>query len=108
MEDLERQEAIDKLQKQKDLASAMGRLLENPDYQMVIEEYFIKDYTLTAMANLAVFSDMQRMNAFEQMTARSIFKDKTDDIIQIGMAAADGLNQIALMEQEEAKAEAEE
>jgi len=91
--------AVEKLENKRELARAMGRLLDNEDFQKVFETRFIEDYALSQMANLASYNQATREHVMEKMIARSVFKTFIDDTIQAGMIAVDQLQQIALEEQ---------
>ena len=90
----DREAAIEKLENQRELAKSMGRLLDNEDFQKVLETRFIEDYALSQMANLADYNQTTREIVMEKMIARSVFKTFIDDTIQTGMIAVDQLTQI--------------
>ncbi len=71
------------------LAASMDRLLANPDFQKVFKEKFVKDYTLTQVYNLATYTRESRAMVHEQMIARSIFQQFSDEIIEDGKIAKD-------------------
>jgi hypothetical protein len=76
------------------LAEALQRLQANPDWQLVIDTHFIKDWALTQINNVGAYNQDQRRGYLEQAMARGIFNQEMYDIIEDGRMAKDALNEI--------------
>jgi hypothetical protein len=77
-----------------ELAEALQRLQANPDWQLVIDTHFIKDWALTQINNVGVYNQDQRRGYLEQAMARGIFNQEMHDIIEDGRMAKQALAEI--------------
>ena len=84
-----REDQLEQYHKDIRFAEAMKRLQSNPDFKLVFEEKYVKDYLLTQGYNLAAYNRDSRALVHEQMVARSIFQRFIDEVIEDGKLAVD-------------------
>jgi hypothetical protein len=87
-------EAKGYLEKQVALAEALQRLQHNPDWKLLIEDVYVRDWALTQINNLAVYNQDQRRGYLEQAMARSVFNQFIYEISEGGKMAKEGLAEI--------------
>jgi hypothetical protein len=80
-------EAMDYVDKKIAVAEALQRLMNNPDWQLVIDEVFVKNWALTQINNLAVYNQEQRRGYLEQAMARGVFNQFIYETVEDGKIA---------------------
>ena len=80
------------------LAADLESLMANPAFTRVFTEKFVKDYTLTQQYNLPNYTRESRAMVFEQITARGVFQNFLDEVIEDGKIAKDNQAELRPME----------
>jgi hypothetical protein len=91
---MSREEQLDAYSKDIAIAEAMTRLKSNPDFKMVFEEKFVKDYMLTQGYNMSAYGMDSRKIVLEHMMSRSIFQRFIDEIIEDGNLAVENIKEL--------------
>ena len=86
--------AIEFAEKQVELAEAVQRLQNNPDWQLVIDKRYMDDWAKTQVRNVGQYGPEQRKGFLEQAISRGHFDDFIYGIIQDGMAAKEALPEL--------------
>jgi len=87
-------EAMSYVDKQIEIAEALQRLRHNKDWQLLIEQVFIRDWALTQINNLAVYNQDQRRGYLEQAMARGIFNQFLHEVEEGGKMAKEAKAEI--------------
>ena len=80
------------------LAADLESLMANPAFTRVFMEKFVKDYTLTQQYNLPNYTRESRAMVFEQVTARGIFQNFLDEVLDDGKIAKDNQADLRAMD----------
>lgn len=98
------EEAVERCNIQIDMSKKMQRLLDNPDFNEIFEEGFIRSWSVTNTYNIAKYDDATRRRVMEGMVARSHFTQFVEQIMADGNLAVDDLatlNEIAKQDSED-------
>ena len=71
-----------------EFGEAITRLRSNPDFQVVIEEMYIKGFAMSHINNMKIIPRERRAEAVEEALARSILIRFLDMGVETGVQAA--------------------
>ena len=77
-----------------DLAKALQRLKDNPDWKLVIEKGYFDNWALTQIRNVGSYNAEQTKGYLEQAKARGILDDYLYTVEQEGNMAKDALPEL--------------
>lgn len=80
-EGITRQGFIDKINEVIDLGAYALKMMESKEYEIVIENKFIKDFAITNAHNIAKYNEAGRARTIEKTIARSTFSTFMDGLI---------------------------
>ena len=94
-QDVELAAALDFVDSQIELAEALQRLKNNPDFKLVFEKRFVNDWALTQIANVGMYNMEARKGYLEQAIARGIFSAFMYEIEEDGKKAVEARRELS-------------